>query len=1392
MHFARDCRAKGNQDSRRRNVGYNENKTRDNGRRPAYQDDSKALVTIDGEDIDWSGHVEKDSQNYPMIASFSSNSGSNNEIRFMKIELDDKTDVLTYHKKLLAEAIKEKEDLKTKFENWQHSSKNLSRLLNTQMSAKDKFGLRYGDYKHGGILSYENEVLQRVFMNKASDLEDTSVNDRYADGMHAVPLPMTGIYMPSRPDVEIDYSKFTYGPKQTLVDELDSQSSEYASCKSDSSVETTTSMPAPVENAPKVVCEPKVWIDAPIIEEYESDSDNDYASNVQEEKRNLVLLSLILDMTGNKAHLADYQEFKGGSVAFGGRNGRITSKGKIKKGKKHKASCKAKIVSSVNQPLQILNMDLLRPTSVRRIDHKTYCLVIIDDFIRTSQQNGVAKRKNRTLIEAARTMLADSFLATTLWAEAVNNACYVLNRKILIFMKNILYCLYGLLSKISRYKMEKTNDFKTCEKPVSQVEQIFLEELEKFKRQEKEVHDAAESLRKEATNDIQNVNTSSTNLRNTVSTPLSTAGPSRALNDGEPLYPNYPSMPHLGDIYASPSEGIFTDSSYDDEGVFQIQKVWILVDLPYEKKAIGTKWVYRNKKDERGVVVRNKERLVAQGHRQEEGIDYDKVFTHVARIEAIRIFLAFASYMGFIVYQMDVKSAFLYGTINEEKSWCDEFKELIKNRFQMSSMGELTFFLGLQVQQKEDGIFISQDKYVDEILTNFDFVSVKTANTPIETQKPLVKDEEAIDVDVHLYRFQVTPKTSHLQVVKRIFRYLKGQPKLGLWYPKVSSFDQEAYSNSDHVGDQPPFTESSSDHDSSQDPRVDLEGIGRSGGDQVHLPHDSPLSSGHTSDRAKGSLNLEALYALCTNLPNRVLALETVKDAQTKEILKLKAKIKKVERRCKPSISHHQSWLRSVSLLSKKKKLRKRKSISKQGRKTAKSGATKDGSDKLDAELDEDMNYMDTKQPLNKGRQSTVSTTRLDDDTARPDVSTVRQELSTAGPTTTPTTSTIFDDKEITLADTLIKLKDDKAKGVAFKESKSTDRPTRSILTLKPLLTIDPKDKEKVQARIDDDHELAVRCTHEEQEKYIVDERAKLLAEYYKRRKKQLAEERAVAIRNKPPTKTQLRRLMMTYLKNMGRFTHSQLNKKSFEEIQGIYIKEQELIADFVPIGSKEDERMIKDLNKKAKEESSDKGVDSTKKRKEGSRMKRMSNRQKTEVDLEEEEKLKTFLKIDPDEEGVIDYEVLDKRFPIINWESKFYHYDKHGAEGIYYRIFRSDGSSRWIKTFLRRRFNSLGDLRTMFEANAEDELWQNQEKWSLKSWNFYENCGVHILILEDGPKIHILAERRYPLTTRTLERMLSLRLIVESASDDAYDLLRFIQKQIDESGGHDRGEKDL
>ncbi|GJX72951.1 putative ribonuclease H-like domain-containing protein [Tanacetum coccineum] len=291
---------------------------------------------------------------------------------------------------------------------------------------------------------------------------------------------------------------------------------------------------------------------------------------------------------------------------------------------------------------------------------------------------------------------------------------------------------------------------------------------------------------------------------------------------------------------------------------FKLQQVWILVDLPIGKRAIRTKWVFRNKKDEREIVIRNKARLVAQGHRQEEGIDYEDIFALVARIEAIRLFLAYASFMGFLVYQMDVKSAFLYGTIKEEvyvtqppgfkdpdnpdkvykvvkalyglhqapRAWyetlanyllgngfkrgkidqtlfikkqkgdilvvqvyvddiifsstnkelCTGFEKLMKDKFQMSSMGELTFFLGLQVQQKEDGIFISQDKYVDEILKKFNYTDVKSASTPVDLEKAFLKMEMLM-----------------------MLIYLKGKPTLGLWYSRDSPFELVAYTDSDYA-----------------------------------------------------------------------------------------------------------------------------------------------------------------------------------------------------------------------------------------------------------------------------------------------------------------------------------------------------------------------------------------------------------------------------------------------------------------------------------------------------------------------------------------------------------------------------------------------------------------
>ncbi|GKB64700.1 hypothetical protein Tco_0920886, partial [Tanacetum coccineum] len=269
------------------------------------------------------------------------------------------------------------------------------------------------------------------------------------------------------------------------------------------------------------------------------------------------------------------------------------------------------------------------------------------------------------------------------------------------------------------------------------------------------------------------------------------------------------------------------------------------------------------------------------------------------------------------------------------------------------------------------------------------------------------------------------------------------------------------------VGDQTHVTESSYRPENTQNSRNTLEGTGGSEGDRVQLPHDSPLSGGHTSDRAEGGLNLEELFVLCTNLSNRVLALETSKAAQAVEILKLKTHIKKLEKKCKPNISHHRAWLRSVSILSMNKKLGKKESVSKQGRKNAKPGPTLDDSafDNLDANLAHGMDYMDTEETVNEGRQSKETeelnvthdtkvlekrgsnkelvnvTGNIGVSTVVPEVSTInistanRPEVSTATPMTPPTTTSL-QDQFLTLKPLpKIGLKD-KGKGVLEEEPK--------------------------------------------------------------------------------------------------------------------------------------------------------------------------------------------------------------------------------------------------------------------------------------------------------------------------------------------------------------------
>ncbi|KAJ9556657.1 hypothetical protein OSB04_011271 [Centaurea solstitialis] len=340
---------------------------------------------------------------------------------------------------------------------------------------------------------------------------------------------------------------------------------------------------------------------------------------------------------------------------------------------------------------------------------------------------------------------------------------------------------------------------------------------------------------------------------------------------------------------------------------FEALKVWRLVKLPESKSVIDTKWLFKNKRDANNIIVRNKARLMAKGYRQQEGIDYDETFAPVARLEAIRMFLAYAAYKDFTVFQMDVKTTFLYGHLKEEvyvaqpegfvdkehpdyvyvldkalyglkqtpRAWyeelskhllskgfkkgsvdstlflmkegehivviqiyvddiifgstsrelCKKFETVMTEEFKMSMMGEINFFLGLQVRQFSDGIFINQSKYIFDLLKKYDMSGCHSIGTPMATGNSIGPDHEGKDVDLRNYRsmvgslmyltasrpdimfatcvcarYQAKPKESHLAAVKRIFRYLKGTPYYGIWYPKGLGFEVQAYTDADYGG----------------------------------------------------------------------------------------------------------------------------------------------------------------------------------------------------------------------------------------------------------------------------------------------------------------------------------------------------------------------------------------------------------------------------------------------------------------------------------------------------------------------------------------------------------------------------------------------------------------
>ncbi|GKA86744.1 retrovirus-related pol polyprotein from transposon TNT 1-94 [Tanacetum coccineum] len=284
---------------------------------------------------------------------------------------------------------------------------------------------------------------------------------------------------------------------------------------------------------------------------------------------------------------------------------------------------------------------------------------------------------------------------------------------------------------------------------------------------------------------------------------------------------------------------------------FDRLQVWELVDKPFGKTVIKLKWLWKNKKDEDQTVIRNKARLVAKGYAQEEGIDFEESFAPVARLEAVRIFVAYAAHKSFPIYQMDVKTAFLNGPLKEEvyvaqpdgfvdpdhpekvyrlrkalyglkqapRAWYDELSNFLMSKGFTKGTIDPTLFT---IRYEED---ILLAKYALEILKKHGMEKCDIVGIPMATKPKLDVDLSGKLVDQTNYRskigllmylassrpdivkaicycarYQAQPTKKHLKEVKRIFRYLRVTINMGLWCPKDSGFELTAFSDADHVG----------------------------------------------------------------------------------------------------------------------------------------------------------------------------------------------------------------------------------------------------------------------------------------------------------------------------------------------------------------------------------------------------------------------------------------------------------------------------------------------------------------------------------------------------------------------------------------------------------------
>nr|GEY88002.1 hypothetical protein [Tanacetum cinerariifolium] len=817
-----------------------------------------------------------------------------------------------------------------------------------------------------------------------------------------------------------------------------------------------------------------------------------------------------------------------------------------------------------------------------------------------------------------------------------------------------------------------------------------------------------------------------------------------------------------------------------------------------------------NKKDERGIVIRNKARLVAQGHTQEEGIDYEEVFALVARIEAIRLFLAYASFMGFPMYQMDVKSAFLYGTIEQKvyvcqppgfedpqnpdkvykvvkalyglhqahRAWYETLPTyLLENGFKRDTIDQTLFIKKQQkdillVKQKKDGIFISQDKYVAEILKKFRLSEGKSASTAIDAENPLLKDSDSEDVDVHTYRSMIgslmyltssrpdimfafwntavvkrSGDVTRLQalvdkkriviteeVVREILQlndaegiiclpneeFFAGLARMGYEKPSTKLTFYKAFFSTQwkffiHTilhslsAKRTSWNEFSSAMASAviclssgfsrvethlfenmivvRDVAEEAEPHVPAQGNDIQEPTAEEVVTEVVPPTLTPPSPLSHVLDTCSALAHRVEVLENNKAAQQLEIVKLKARVKKLEKINKVKSS----------------KLRRLRKVG-----TSMRIESSDDMEDENAEVTESEGRYADKQEV----VEVVTTAKL-----ITEVATAAASQVSAASTTIPTVSStipVTKPSVPTAKPTVVAAYTRRRKGVVIRD------PEKEVSLQTLAETLKVKDKGKG---------LLVETPKPIKKK----EQIEMDAEFARKFRE---------MKRRPQTESEIRNNMIIYLKNTAGYKLSFFKGMTYDEIQPIFKARFDANMKFLLKTSEEMEEDDREALKYINETPTQKAA----------------KRRKL---AQEAEELKKQLQVvaDEDDDVFIDATPLARKVPVMD-----------------YQIVMIDNKPRF-------KIIRADETQQLYDA-----IWKNQRSVHglalVKSWKLLASCGVHVITLSTV-QLFLLVERKYPLSRFTLEQLVNVKkLQMEEESEMSLELLGFTRQQLKEYQG--------